>query len=69
MWRYKLNEVCDSFDHKQVEEVGPLDVRLVIGLVAGAFFQLGSLSAEIILGPGTGKTVWLGWIVQDNQLL
>ena len=32
-------------------------VVLVIGL-AGASFQLGSLSAETILGPGTGKTVW-----------
>ena len=34
-------------------------VVLVIGL-AGAFSQLGSLSAGIILRPGTGKTVWPG---------
>jgi len=38
--------------------VGLLDVRLVIGLVVEAFFQLGSLSAGTILGPGIGKTIW-----------
>jgi len=46
-------------DHEQVEDVGLLAVLLVIGL-AGAFSQLGSLSTETILGPGTGKTVWPG---------
>ena len=46
---------------EQVEDVGLLAVIvLVIGLVAGAFFQLGSLSVRTILGPGTGKTVWPG---------
>ena len=46
-----------GFDHEQVEEVGLLAVKLVIGLVVRASSQLGSLSAGIILGPGTGKTV------------
>ena len=47
-----------SFDHKRVEEVGLLAViELVVKLVAGASFQLGLLSAGMILGPGTGKTV------------
>ena len=35
-------------------------VVLVIGLVVEASSQLGSLSVEMILGPGTGKTVWPG---------
>ena len=48
-----------GFDHKWVEKVGLLAVRLVIELVAGAFSQLGSLSAGTILRLGTGKTVWL----------
>jgi len=26
------------------------------------------LSAETILGPGTGKTVWPGWTVLDRDL-
>ena len=34
----------------------------------GAFFQLGSLSAEGILGLETDETVWLGWIVLDGDL-
>ena len=34
-------------------------VVLVIGLV-GASSQLESLSAGMILGPGTGKIVWPG---------
>jgi len=41
---------------------------LVIGLVVGASSQLGSLSAGTILGPGTGKTVWVGWIVLERDL-
>ena len=45
---------------EQVEDMGLLAVKLVVGLVAGAFSQLGSLSAGMILGPGTGKTVQLG---------
>jgi len=44
-------------DRERVEEVGLLAVKLVIGLVVGASSQLGSLSAGMILGPGTGKTV------------
>ena len=57
-----------SFDCKWVEEVDLLDIRLVIGLVVGASFQLGSLSTEIILGPGTDKTIQLGWKVWDRDL-
>jgi len=56
-----------GFDHEWVEEVGLLAVKLVIGL-AGASFQLGLLSAETILGPGTGKTVQTGWIVLERDL-
>ena len=37
-----------------------MDVRLVIGLVAEAFFQLELLSVGTILGPETGETVWPG---------
>ena len=49
-----------SLDCKQVKDVGLLAVLvLVIGL-AGAFSQLGLLSAEMILGPEIGKTVQLG---------
>jgi len=41
-----------GFDCKQVEDVGLLAVIvLVVGLVAEAFSQLGSLSAETILRP------------------
>jgi len=40
---------------------------LVIGL-AGASSQLGSLSAETILGPGTGKTIQADWIVLEGDL-
>jgi len=46
-----------GFDYKWVEEVGLLAVRLVIGLVVGASFQLKSLSVGTILGPGTGETI------------
>ena len=40
--------------------MGLLGVKLVIGLVVEASFQLGSLFAETILGPKTSKTVWPG---------
>ena len=40
---------------------------LVLGL-AGASSQLGSLSAEMILGLGTGETVWPDWIVLEEDL-
>ena len=56
-----------GLDYGWVEDVGLLAVLLVIGLV-GAFFQLGSLSAGIILGPRTGETVWPGWIVLEEDL-
>jgi len=49
--------------------VGLLAISLlVIGLVVGASFQLGSLSTGTILGPGTGETVWVGWIVLEGDL-
>ena len=49
-----------SLDHERVEDVSLLVILLLaLGLV-GASFQLGSLSAEMILGPGTGETVWPG---------
>ena len=57
-----------SLGHEQVEEVGLLAVKLVIGLVVGASSQLESLSAWMILGPGTGETVWPGWIVLERDL-
>jgi len=46
-------------DHEWLEDVR-LAVKLVIGLVVGAFSQLGLLSTEMILGPETGETVWPG---------
>ena len=55
--RFSLRQ---GLDHKQVEDVGLLAVVvLVIGLM-GIFSQLESLSVGTILGPGTGKTIWLG---------
>ena len=59
--------LCWGLDHEWVEEVGLLAVKLVIGLVVGASSQLGSLSAGMILGPGTGETVRLGWIVLEED--
>ena len=46
-----------GFDHEQVEEVGLLAVKLVLGLVVGASSQLGLLFTETILGLGTGEAV------------
>jgi len=46
-----------NFDHKQVKEVGLLDVRLVIRLVMEIPFQLGLLSTEMILVLEIDKTV------------
>jgi len=43
-----------------VEDVGLLDIKLVLGLVVGASSQLVSLSARTILRSGTGETVWTG---------
>jgi len=48
--------------------MGLLAVKLVIGLVVEVSFKLGSLSAGTILGLGTGKTVWPGWIVLEEDL-
>ena len=52
-----------SFDCEQVDELGLSRVRLVVGLVAGTFSQLGSLSIGIILRLWIGETVWASWIV------
>ena len=49
-----------GFDREQVEEVGLLATKLVLGLVVGVSSQLGSLSTGMILGPGTGETVQAG---------
>ena len=49
-----------SLDHERVEDVGLLVILLLVLGLVGASFQLGSLSAEMILGPGTGETVWPG---------
>jgi len=57
-----------GLDHEQVEEVGLLAAKLVLGLVVGASSQLGSLSTGTILGPGTGETVRAGWIVLEGDL-
>jgi len=46
--------LCQGFNYKQVEELG----LLVTVLVVGASSQLELLSVEMILGLGTGKTVW-----------
>jgi len=54
-----------GLDYEWVEDVGLL--LLVIGLVE-ASSQLGSLSAETILGPGIDETVWPGWIVLEGDL-
>jgi len=42
-------------DYEQVEDVGLLAVKLVIGLVAEASSQSGSLSIGTILRLGTGE--------------
>ena len=48
-----------SLNHKWVKNIGLLAVKLVIGLVVGAFSQLGSLFTGTILGPGTDEVIWL----------
>ena len=57
-----------GFDCERVEKVGLLAAKLVLGLVVGASSQLGLLSTGTILGPGTGETVWAGWIVLEGDL-
>ena len=55
-------------DCERVEDIGLLAVKLVVGLVVGVFFQLGSLSTGTIPGPGTGEAVQPGWTVLDGDL-
>ena len=58
-----------GFDYEWVEDVGLLAILLlVLRLVVGASSQLGSLSAGMILGLGTGETVQAGWIVLEGNL-
>ena len=57
-----------GFDHERVEDVGLLAISLLVLGLAGASSQLGSLSTGMILGPGTGETVWAGWIVLEGDL-
>jgi len=57
-----------GLDRERVEEVGLLAAKLVLGLVVGASSQFGSLSAGMILEPGTGETVRAGWIVLERDL-
>ena len=57
-----------GLDYKQVEDIGLLAVKLVIGLVVRTFSQLELLSAGIILGPEIGKAIQPGWIVLDRDL-
>jgi len=47
-----------DFDCEQVEDVGLLAILLLVLGLARASSQLGSFSAEMIPGPGIGKTVW-----------
>jgi len=44
-------------DHKRVEDVSLLAVKLVVGLVIEASFQLELLSMGTILGLGIGEAV------------
>ena len=57
-----------DLDYEQVEDVGLLAVKLVIGLVAGTSSQLGLLSVGMILGLGTGEAGQPGWIVLEEDL-
>ena len=63
-----LLSLRQGFDREQVDDVGLLAAKLVLGLVVGASSQFGSLSTGTILGPGTGKTVQAGWIVLEGDL-
>ena len=46
-----------SLDLEWVEDISLLAIKLVIGLVAGAFSQLRLLSTGTILGPGIYEAV------------
>jgi len=56
------------FDCEQVEDVGVLVILLLVLGLAEASSQLGSLSTETMLGLGTGKNVWPGWICYNSML-
>ena len=56
-----------GFDCERVEDIGLLVILLLVLGLAGASFQLGSLSAGTILRPGTGETVRPGWIVLEED--
>ena len=53
-----------GFDYKQVDELGLLVIRLVVG----TFSQLQLLSVRTILRLETGETVQTGWIVFVGDL-
>jgi len=57
-----------GFDRERVEDMGLLAILLLVLGLVGASSQFGSLSAGIILGPGTGETVRAGWIVLEGDL-
>ena len=57
-----------GLDHEQVEDIGLLAILLLVIGLAGASSQLGLLFTETILGPGTDKTVWPGWIILKRDL-
>ena len=57
-----------GIDYEWVVEVGLLDVKLVVKLIARASSPWGLLSVGMILRPETGETIWLGWIVQNRDL-
>ena len=57
-----------SLDCEWVEDVGLLAILLLVLGLAGASFQLGLLFTGTILGPGTDKTIWPGWIILEGDL-
>ena len=62
-----VSSLRQGLDHEWVEDVGLLAILLLVLKLAGASSQLGLLSAEIILGPGTDETVQPGWIVLEGD--
>ena len=48
--------------------MGLLAILLLVLELVEASSQLGLLSAGTILGPGTGKTVQLDWIILEGDL-
>ena len=57
-----------GLDYEQVEDVGLLAILLLVIRLVGVFSQLESLSAGMILGPGTDKTIQMGWIVLERDI-